>query len=121
MNALENFYSIHSTSLCDDIEDHPFYPYFVSHTMNSTISDDMTLEKRSNLPLSELTMAQKYSMTCDEVFTLFIKEMCKKINMSFASVLIAYVNLYREVVNEFGPSNRGDNDKTHETPDKTLI
>ena len=59
-------------------------------------------------------------MTCDEVFTLFVKEMCKKVNLVFATILIQYVSLYRDVVNEFNSKYRLQSETIAESPDRGI-
>jgi len=41
-------------------------------------------------------------MTCDEVFCLYLRDVCKKVNESYYRTILRFVLLYRECMNEYG-------------------
>jgi hypothetical protein len=45
---------------------------------------------------------EKDKLTCDEVFCLYLRDLCKKVNENYYRTIIRFVFLYRECMNEYG-------------------
>lgn len=56
----------------------------------------------------EMSEQQKDSMTCDEVFCMYLREVCKNVNENCYKQCLRFVLLYRECINEFGWLKRSE-------------
>jgi hypothetical protein len=45
---------------------------------------------------------EKDLITCDEVFCLYLRDICKKVNENYYRTVMRFVLLYRECMNEYG-------------------
>lgn len=82
-----------------EVENHPLYGYLLNFSRIDGFCDD-EVPGRTKEQYDSLTEEDKRTMICDEVFALFIWELCKQINKHFAAVLCSFVLLYRDVTNE---------------------
>ena len=48
------------------------------------------------------TEEEKDQMTCDEVFCMYLREICKNVNENYYKHCLRFVLLYRECINETG-------------------
>ena len=60
--------------------------------------------KKFNLMSEE----EKDQYTCDDVFSLYLRDLCKKVNESYYKTVLRFVLLYRECLNEYGWLKRRD-------------
>ena len=60
----------------------------------------------------EVADDDKLSMVCDWIFAYFLFQMCKQVNKAFGSVLVNYVLLLREVVNDSNTINEAKEEYT---------
>jgi hypothetical protein len=51
---------------------------------------------------------QKDAMTCDEVFSMYLREVSKRVNESYYKTCLRFILLYRECLNEYGWLKRRD-------------
>lgn len=51
---------------------------------------------------------QKDQMTCDEVFCMYLRDVCKSVNEKCYKQCLRFVLLYRECINEFGWLKRSE-------------
>lgn len=51
---------------------------------------------------------QKDSMTCDEVLSMYLREVSKRVNEQYYKTCLRFVLLYRECLNEYGWLKRRD-------------
>lgn len=45
---------------------------------------------------------QKDLVTCDEIFCLYLRDVCSKVNENYYRTIMRFVMLYRECMNEYG-------------------
>ncbi len=45
---------------------------------------------------------EKDFITCEEVFCLYLRDICKKVNENYYRTVMRFVLLYRECMNEYG-------------------
>ena len=48
------------------------------------------------------TEEEKDQMTCDEVFCMYLREICKNVNETYYKQCLRFILLYRECINETG-------------------
>ena len=41
-------------------------------------------------------------ISCDEVFCLYLREVCRKVNETYYKTILRFILLYRECMNEYG-------------------
>jgi hypothetical protein len=51
---------------------------------------------------------EKDEMTCDEIFSLYLRDLCKIVNENYYRTCLRFVILYRECLNEYGWLKRRD-------------
>ena len=56
----------------------------------------------------QLTEEEKDMMTCDEVFSLYLRHVSKQVNENYYRNCVRFVLLYRECLNEYGWLKRRD-------------
>lgn len=49
-----------------------------------------------------MTVCQKDTLTCDQIFCLYLRDQCKKVNENYYKTILRFVLLYRECMNEYG-------------------
>ena len=54
---------------------------------------------------------EKDQLTCDEVFSFYLRDVCKHVNESYYRTCLRFVLLYRECLNEYGWLKRRDHFK----------
>lgn len=50
----------------------------------------------------------KDKLSCDEVFSLYLRDISKKVNENYYKTCVRFVLLYRECLNEYGWLKRRD-------------
>lgn len=55
-----------------------------------------------------MTEEQKDQLTCDEVFSLYLRDVSKRVNETYYKTCLRFVLLYRECLNEHGWLKRRD-------------
>ena len=45
---------------------------------------------------------EKDKMTCDEIFCMYLREVCKLVNENYYKQCLRFILLYRECINEYG-------------------
>lgn len=50
----------------------------------------------------QMTHHQKDLLSCDEIFCLYLREICRKVNEIYYRTVLRFVLLYRECMNEYG-------------------
>lgn len=48
-------------------------------------------------------------LTCDELFALYLRHTCRKVNSKFYKNIIMFVILFRECMNEYGWQKKQEN------------
>jgi hypothetical protein len=56
----------------------------------------------------EMCEEDKDNLTCDEIFTLYLRYVSKHVNEHFYRTILKFVILYRECLNEYGWLKRRD-------------
>lgn len=56
----------------------------------------------------EMSETHKDTLTCDEVFCMYLREICKNVNERWYKQCLRFVLLYRECINEFGWLKRSE-------------
>ena len=56
----------------------------------------------------EMSEHQKDQMTCDEIFCMYLRDVCKNVNEQCYKQCLRFVLLYRECINEFGWLKRSE-------------
>lgn len=64
---------------------------------NSSLLDDPRLKK-----FKSDTYKDKENVTCDEVFCLYLRDVCRRVNESYYRTVLRFIILYRECMNEYG-------------------
>ena len=49
---------------------------------------------------------EKDSLTCDDVFCLYLGDICKQVNPTYYKVVLKFIMLYRDCLNELGWQKR---------------
>jgi len=47
-------------------------------------------------------------MSCDEIFSLYLRDLSKRVNENYYKTILRFVLLYRECLNEYGWLKRRD-------------
>lgn len=55
-----------------------------------------------------LNEEEKDGLSCDEVFSLYLRDLCKRVNTEYYKTALRFVLLYRECLNEYGWLKRRD-------------
>jgi hypothetical protein len=55
-----------------------------------------------------LNEEEKDELSCDEVFSLYLRDLCKRVNSEYYKTALRFVLLYRECLNEYGWLKRRD-------------
>ena len=50
----------------------------------------------------QMEEGEKDKLTCDEIFCLYLRNVCKLVNESYYMNVLRFVILYRECLNEYG-------------------
>lgn len=64
---------------------------------NAGLIDDPVLKK-----FKSSTHCEKDLVTCDEVFCLYLRDVCRRVNDTYYSTILRFIFLYRECMNEYG-------------------
>ena len=56
----------------------------------------------------EMTEEEKDTLLCDEIFSLYLRDLSKIVNENYYKTCIRFVLLYRECLNEYGWLKRRD-------------
>lgn len=51
---------------------------------------------------------EKDQIKCDEIFTMYLRDICKRVNEGYYKTILRFVLLYRECLNEYGWLKRRD-------------
>ena len=49
-----------------------------------------------------MSVEDRQLLSCDEVFSIYLRETCRKVNAKFYSVIVKFILLFRECLNEYG-------------------
>lgn len=60
-------------------------------------NEDKALRK-----LKQMDVCEKDLQTCDLIFCLYLRDLCKKVNSEYYKKVLRFVLLYRECMNEYG-------------------
>jgi hypothetical protein len=55
-----------------------------------------------------LSEEEKDQMTCDEVFSMYLRHVSKHVNENYYRTILKFILLYRECLNEYGWLKRRD-------------
>lgn len=50
----------------------------------------------------EMSEDEKDMLSCDEIFSLYLRDLSKMVNESYYKTVLRFVLLYRECLNEYG-------------------
>ena len=56
----------------------------------------------------QLSECDKDAMSCDDIFSLYLRDLCKHVNENYYKTCLRFVLLYRECLNEYGWLKRRD-------------
>jgi hypothetical protein len=59
-------------------------------------------EDKALTTLRSMSHCQKDKLTCDRIFCLYLRDLCKKVNETYYKTILRFVLLYRECMNEYG-------------------
>jgi len=68
-----------------------------------------------------LSEEEKDSLTCDEVFAVYLKEVSKKVNENYFRTCVRFILLFRECLNEYGWLKRRDHFQKAEMLDQDEV
>ena len=72
------------------------------------ISEELQKDERLRHLICEMTEDEKDKLTCDEIFSLYLRHVSKQVNESYYRTVLRFVLLYRECLNEYGWLKRRD-------------
>lgn len=103
IDPLTGFYSV----VKEDLDMEPKHFKLYSFLKVFSILDGFASEDTETLipkrDYDELTPQEKESkMSCDEVFSLYLREVSRMVNPSTYCQVLKFIVLYRECINEFG-------------------
>lgn len=55
-----------------------------------------------------MSVEEKDEIRCDEIFALYLRDLCKRVNENYYKTILRFVILYRECLNEYGWLKRRD-------------
>ena len=56
----------------------------------------------------KMTEEEKDMLSCDEIFSLYLRDICKMVNENYYKTCLRFVLLYRECLKEYGWLKRRD-------------
>ena len=71
-------------------------------------NQDLQKDERLKHFVMEMTDEEKDKITCDEIFALYLRHVCKQVNETYYRTVLRFVLLYRECLNEYGWLKRRD-------------
>ena len=101
----------------EDPRSYPLYRYLDLFARLDGFKAASEEEKAENGALTKaphdyanLTEDDKAAMKCDEIFSLYLREVAQTVRQSVYSTILKFVLLFRECLNEYGWEKRKEND-----------
>lgn len=66
------------------------------------ISEELQKDERMRHFMMDMSEEEKDRLTCDEVFSLYLRHVSKQVNDTYYRNVIRFILLYRECLNEYG-------------------
>jgi hypothetical protein len=73
----------------------------------SAIEGFANSEQLLNKDYDDLSLSEKFEMTIDEVLSLYLREVSRKVNEDTYKQVLRFVILYRECINKYGWIKKG--------------
>lgn len=104
-----DFYEIFNDMTCpalfsykSDPQSYPLIRTLSKFSLKETPWEDEYSIDPALIEYRRLTEEQKYYMTIDDVFCVYLRTVSKKVNLNFYKLILKFVILYRECINKYG-------------------